>query len=131
MIIRISTIIWMILLVVGVFGLYMVKYKVREVKAEVAATERQLAEEKRNQHVLDAEWTYLNRPERLKSLSAKYLDVKPMRGQQLADFVSLPYTNGNTPDASGKQQGPQSNGAIKLVSGGGSAGGETQYNDDE
>ena len=59
----------------------------------MAATETQLRQEKKNLHVLTAEWTYLNRPERLRVLAAKYLDVKPVRGVQLADFASLPYVN--------------------------------------
>jgi hypothetical protein len=90
MILRPSTILWMVVWVVAAFGLYMVKYKVQALKVEVAATEKQLREEKKNLHVLAAEWTFLNRPERLRTLSAKYLDVKPMHGQQLTDFVSLP-----------------------------------------
>jgi hypothetical protein len=77
--------------VVAAFGLYMVKYKVQAIKVEVAATERQLSEAKKNLHVLNAEWTYLNRPQRLQELSSKYLDVKPMQGKQFSDLASFPY----------------------------------------
>jgi hypothetical protein len=91
MILRPSTIVWMVVWVIAAFGLYMVKYQVQAIKVEVAATEKQLREEKKSLHVLTAEWTYLNRPERLKFLSSKYLDLKPVKGQQLADFASLPY----------------------------------------
>ncbi len=81
---------WMFLGALGFVGLYMVKYRVQALKVEVAATETQLREEKKNLHVLTAEWTYLNRPERLRVLAAKYLDIKPVRGTQLADFATLP-----------------------------------------
>jgi len=88
---RLSTILWMVFLVIGAFGLYMVKYKVQTIKSQVAATEKQLYDETRNLQVLEAEWTFLNRPERLKMLAEKYLDVKPMRSQQLAEFSNIPY----------------------------------------
>jgi cell division protein FtsL len=123
MTLRITTILWMVLLVIGAFGVYMVKYKVRAIKTEVAATERQLTQEKRSTHVLTAEWTYLNRPERLKTLSAKYLDIKPMRGQQIAEFSSLPYTVA----AGTRQEVTHSGSMVKLISGGrgdGGTGGE-------
>lgn len=90
---RPTTILWMVFLAVGFFGLYMIKYKVQAVKIEVAAAEQLLLEEKRNLHVLEAEWSYLNRPERLAQLSAKYLHLASLTGQQLASFSSLPIGN--------------------------------------
>jgi hypothetical protein len=80
----------MIVLAGGFVGLYTVKYKVQAVKAEVAATERKLLEEKRNLRVLEAEWSYLNRPERLAQLSQKYLKLDSVSGIQLADYNRLP-----------------------------------------
>jgi hypothetical protein len=111
MTIRLSSIIWLLLWVIGAFGLYMVKYKVQNIKIEVAAAERQLNDEKKNLHVLNAEWAYLSRPDRLRQLSAKYLDVKPQQGMQMADFSTLPVaplvpgqtqlSQGSTPPGSG------------------------------
>jgi hypothetical protein len=86
----------MVLLVVGAFGLYMVKYRVQTIKHEVAQAEAQLADERKNLRVLEAEWTFLNRPERLRTLSEKYLDVKPLRGQQIAEFKNIPYAGSVT-----------------------------------
>lgn len=90
---RPSTIIWMLLLACGFVGLYMVKYKVQSLKNEVAASERKLMEEKRSLHVLEAEWSYLARPERLEQLSGKYLQLSAVNGRQLGDFSSLPIGN--------------------------------------
>ena len=90
---RPTTLLWMLLLACGFFGLYTVKYRVQAIKAEVAATERQLLEEKKNLHVLEAEWSYLNRPERLARLSDKYLVVGSLTGEQLKDYASLPISN--------------------------------------
>lgn len=93
MMFRPATIVWMLLLASGFVGLYTVKYKVQAVKAEVVATERKLLEEKRNLHVLEAEWAYLTRPERLAQLSAKYLQLESASGLQLADYNRLPIGN--------------------------------------
>jgi hypothetical protein len=81
---------WMSLGVFAAFGLYTVKFKVQALRQEVARTETQLREAHKNMHVLTAEWTYLNRPQRLRQLSEKFLDDKPIQGAQLADFATLP-----------------------------------------
>jgi hypothetical protein len=109
---RLSNLLWMLFLVIGAFGLYMVKYKVQAVKTQVIATERQLNNETRNLQVLQAEWTFLNRPERLKLLAEKYLDVKPMRGQQLVEFSNIPYAG---VDVATQDAPPSSATLVKLV----------------
>jgi hypothetical protein len=86
----------MAFLMLGFVGLYMVKYKVQTVKVQVTAAQKQLVEDRKNLRVLEAEWTYLNRPERLEALSQKYLDVKPIHGQQLAEYSSIPYASSAT-----------------------------------
>lgn len=40
--------------------------------------------------VLQAEWSYLNQPDRLEKLAAQYLKLAPMRGKQFAEAQSLP-----------------------------------------
>ncbi|MDP2206733.1 MAG: hypothetical protein Q8K65_10565 [Alphaproteobacteria bacterium] len=40
--------------------------------------------------VLQAEWSYLNQPERLEKLAAQYLKLAPMKGRQFAAAASLP-----------------------------------------
>ena len=109
-----AKIIWILILVLGFFGIYMVKLEVQALKIEVAATEKQLKEEKRNLHVLDTEWAFLTRPDRLKQLADKYLAVKPMRGQQIVEFASIPYSKTLAPvqQASGDKKA-----AITLVGG--------------
>ena len=121
MMFRPATIVWMLLLASGFVGLYTVKYKVQAVKAEVVATERKLLEEKRNLHVLEAEWSYLTRPERLAQLSAKYLQLEPTGGIQLADYNRLPI--GNPADAlirlaaEKAKKKPASAGVVAVASG--------------
>lgn len=115
---RISVIIWTIMIVLGAFGVYMVKYKVQDLKKEVALTEKLLAEEKKNLHVLKAEWAFLTRPDRIRKLSAKYLNVKPMMGKQITELASLPYSkviDTNPQNVADNKNASAS--TIKLVSG--------------
>ena len=88
---RISTVLFVMLLVCGAFGLYMVKYKVQDLKKEVQITEKSLMEEKQNLHVAKAEWAFLTRPDRIRRLSVKYLSAKPMTSKQIVTLSSIPY----------------------------------------
>jgi hypothetical protein len=92
---RFATLIWMIVVVVAAFLLYMVKYQVQNLHTQVVETERKLAEEKEALHVIAAEWAYLNRPERLRSLSAKYLSSTEVTVDQIAEIEAVPFPQQN------------------------------------
>ena len=64
------------LLALSIFALFQVKYKVQDLRRDLAEIERQIAADKQSIHVLQAEWAYLNRPERLKRLADQYLDLR-------------------------------------------------------
>lgn len=71
-------------------GLYLVKYWVQDVQQEVSAVELALNKEKESLHLLNAEWAYLNRPQRLKALSEKYLNLAPLKSTQFISYNALP-----------------------------------------
>lgn len=58
-----------------VFGLFQIKYKVANLKHDLAEINRQLAADKDSIRVLKAEWSYLNKPERVGRLASKYLKL--------------------------------------------------------
>jgi cell division protein FtsL len=62
------------LIILSVFGLFQVKYRVQNLKKDLVEINRQIAQNKQEVHVLKAEWVYLNDPARIKKLSDKYLD---------------------------------------------------------
>jgi len=59
------------------FGLYRTELRVREMEKELAELNIALLEDQRTIDVLDAEWSYLNRPERLQRLAERYLMLVP------------------------------------------------------
>lgn len=86
---RITSLVWMACFAVGAFGLYMVKFSVQNLQREVAAAEQQLAQEKESLHLLNAEWAYLNRPERLRQLAEKHLELAPLDSRRIENASLL------------------------------------------
>jgi hypothetical protein len=73
----------LILLASSVFGLFQVKFKVQQLHREVTELREQVAYEKDTIHVLKAEWSYLNHPERLSRLSKKFLELGEVKSEQV------------------------------------------------
>ncbi len=71
-------------------GLYLVKYWVQDVQADVTRVQASLKTERESLHLLGAEWAYLNRPERLEKLSQKYLELTPLSSAQFISYTHLP-----------------------------------------
>lgn len=95
---RITSLIWMASFAVAAFGLYMVKFSVQNLQRDVRAVEVELAAEKESLHLLNAEWAYLNRPERLRALSERHLDMVPLDSQRIEN-VSLLQDAGAMPES--------------------------------
>lgn len=106
---KLSTVVWMMVIVVASFMLYKVKYQVQALKNEVAATARELEREKEALHVVAAEWAYLNRPARLQKLASRYLASTDVTVSQIAEVEEIPF-----PDQSLAQAPADS--AVKSVS---------------
>ncbi len=84
-------------LALGAVGIYLVKYWVQDVKHKVQETQVALKKEREAVHLLGAEWAYLNRPERLKQLSERYLELQPVTSMQFVAFDTLPEASSVVP----------------------------------
>ena len=71
-------------------GVYLVKYSVQDVQRDVRALRTELAVEKESLHLLNAEWAYLNRPDRLRRLADRHLDLIPLDSRQIDQIAVLP-----------------------------------------
>ena len=81
---------WCALAIVAAIVAFTIKYQVRELEEQLVATERAMDESREAIHVLKAEWSYLNRPERLAELAARYLDLQPMDPAQMTALADVP-----------------------------------------
>ena len=65
------------------FSLFLLKYEVQSLEDELIALDKTLINDRQAIHVLKAEWSLLNDPERLRVLSEKYLGLKPLSASQV------------------------------------------------
>jgi len=75
------------------FGLYRTELRVREMERQLAELNTARLENQRTIQVLEAEWSYLNRPERLQRLAERYLLLVPPAAERLggpAQLAALP-----------------------------------------
>lgn len=80
----------LVLTVAVSYGIYEIKYDVIELEQELGRLNRELIAEREAVKVLKAEWSYLNRPERLERLAARYLELGPAPVRSLASLDELP-----------------------------------------
>jgi hypothetical protein len=72
------------------YGIYEIKYDVVELEQELARLNRNLIAEREAVKVLKAEWSYLNRPERLEKLAERHLELGPAQVRSLASLDEVP-----------------------------------------
>jgi cell division protein FtsL len=70
-------------LVALAYVIYQVKYEARALDEEIASLGKQIDEERDGLAVLRAEWSLLNRPERIERLAEKFLKLAPAQPRQL------------------------------------------------
>ena len=85
-----TTLLWLALAAFVVFGLFHVKYEVAALEEELGRLNAATLREQNQIHVLEAEWSYLNRPSRLEELAERYLELKPLAPEQLTTLSALP-----------------------------------------
>ncbi len=66
-------------------GLFSVKYRVQDLEEMRVTLSHEIEREQKAIHVLEAEWSYLNNPERIRVLAEKYLGYRPIDSKQIVD----------------------------------------------
>lgn len=60
-------------LLISIFALYFVQYQVENLQDDIAKTKNEISSLEDEIRLLEVEWVYLTRPERLRTLVAKHL----------------------------------------------------------
>lgn len=71
-------------------GMFLIKNEVASLENELENINAKIREDQNALHVLKAEWTYLNDPARIRHLSENHIHMKPVRGEQIISFSSIP-----------------------------------------
>src|SRR5258708_731412 len=88
--IRRSTLIWLLLTGLTGFGLYQIKYEVQAQEEQLARINKAVVENQEAIQVLSAEWSFLNRPDRLAEMARRYLEMSPVVPAQFTEIAKLP-----------------------------------------
>ncbi|WP_316860122.1 hypothetical protein [uncultured Cohaesibacter sp.] len=78
---------------IGAFWLYQVKHEAKVEGEKIATLEKQIQDEKDALLLLKAEWSYLNRPERVQMLNDEFTDklgLKSIEPYQIGDLSDVP-----------------------------------------
>lgn len=94
--IRLSTILWTLAVVIAGYAMFQVKFQVARLDDQLARLDRQIAATREETRVLAAEWTLLDDPQRLDRLNAAFLKLQPVAPAQIvtpAQLDQLPLRN--------------------------------------
>ena len=69
--------------------LFSVKYQVQDLEQELVDLNKSIIKERQSIHVLNAEWSHLNNPERLGVLAKRHLGMKPVEPNQMISFSAI------------------------------------------
>ncbi|RED54107.1 cell division protein FtsL [Aestuariispira insulae] len=84
--------IWSLAAATAGYALFYVSYQVEALEQELAILNRQILKEQESLHVLEAEWSYLTRPDRLQKLTHELLpELTPVTAEQFTSLDALPY----------------------------------------
>ncbi len=73
------------------YGLYQLSYEVQRLDDRLAGMNRQLAQERENIEVLNAEWSYMTRPDVLQERVERYLpDFATVKARQIIPLAEMP-----------------------------------------
>lgn len=66
--------------------LFYLKYSVVSIEDRIRYAKKEIINEKKNQHILKAEWKELTSPERIQRLAVKHLKMQQIQPSQLREF---------------------------------------------
>lgn len=88
--IRGATLLWGVLVLAVGTGLFMLKHEVQELEDKLTRLNHEIRSDRAAVHVLEAEWSYLNDPARLRDLAERHLGLAPFAPAQVNTLAQLP-----------------------------------------
>ena len=78
--------------ILAAFGttLYQVKTSIDKRQAELKSLQTNIAQAQRDIALLEAEWAYISRPDRVMSLSANLLEMSPISQDRILPLEAIP-----------------------------------------
>ena len=76
-------------LLISGFILYSMEHTTRGLEREISKHERAIEEETENMRLLNAEWSSLTRPDRLRTLAERFLGLSTLKAQQIVKLDEI------------------------------------------
>jgi hypothetical protein len=96
---RLPLLFWLLTAGIATALVFQVSNDVQSLERQLKLVKRDILREQESLHVLRAEWSYLNRPDRLAAMADSYLDLEPLPAERVVDFADLPYPGVETATA--------------------------------
>jgi hypothetical protein len=87
---RVVLLAWLVIGCLSAGFVFYVANDVAHLEEELRRVERQILKEQRAIHVMAAEWSYINRPDRLADLARRHLDLAPLPADRIVRIDDLP-----------------------------------------
>lgn len=81
---------WMFVVTCAALAVFYVSQTVERLERELAVQQRTILQHQEAIHVLEAEWSYLNRPERISLLAERFLALAPLSADHVVGINDLP-----------------------------------------
>ena len=72
--------------------MFVLKNQVQTLEGELNRINSSIQEDVKSIHVLKAEWSHLNSPQRLRALASKHISLNPVRAEQIINSSELPFS---------------------------------------
>lgn len=82
--------------------MFIMKYKVQSLESELIAINRNISNDIKTIHILKAEWSHLNSPNRLRNLASKHIALNQVVAEQIINYSVLPLNNNEDGDSNRK-----------------------------
>ena len=86
---RLSTLLWALLVGVSGYAMFQVKYEVQQLEDQARHLTHDIGAGQEQIRVLGAEWSFLNQPTRLEQLAKRHLSLGPIGTQQIGRIELL------------------------------------------
>jgi len=80
-----------ILAIFVTFAMFITKNTVHDMEKELIAVNSDIEKNVEAIHMLNVEWAYLNRPERIRELASKYTPLEDIKTIQMVNYAALPF----------------------------------------
>ena len=81
---------WMFVVTCAALAVFYVSQTVEQLESKLAVQQQTILQHQEAIHVLEAEWSYLNRPERISLLAERFLALAPLSADHVVGIKDLP-----------------------------------------